>query len=770
MVLCVLPQLLHAQTITTFAGCGIGNDSMATRAELVLPNGVALDRAGNTYIADYYNNVVRKVSPSGIITNFAGSGVFGYNGDGGPATAAHFRYPNGVAVDTAGNVYIADRENSAIRMVDKTGIISTVAGTGTLGYNGDGIPAISAKLNYPTDVAVDTSGNIYIADEDNYRVRMVNAAGTIYTIAGNGIYGFAGMGGPASAATIGYPYRVALDKAGNLYIGDVHTHEIYKVNTGDTITTFAGNGTYGYTGDSGPATAAELSYPDGLVADTAGNIWFSDRNNSCIRMVSAATGIINTMYGSGIPGYSGDGGPATDAELNTPQGLAFDTSGNLYICDYYSNRIRMVNTSGIISTFAGQSGLFEEGVAATNAEFSYMQNITTDAAGNVYVADMDNQRIRMINATSGVVTTLAGGGISGQEDPFGGDGGPATAAHLYFPCAMAFDGSGNLYICDQDNQRVRMVNPAGTITTFAGNGTFGFVDNVDATGAEFRYPTGVAVDHAGNVYIVDNGNYRVRKVDAGTGIISTIAGNGTSGYSGDGGPATSAELKNPLDVGVDGAGNVYISDGNYCIRMVDAAGNISTVAGNGTAGFSGDGGPAVDAQMATPWGIKVDNGGDIFIADDDNQRIRLVQANGIISTIAGNGTAGFSGDGGSALSASLNFPKGIAYDNAGNLYIADENNYRVRKTNIPASLAVPTVNKATPAIFAFPNPTVGIVYLMNAANSNAAVYDVLGKQVLQQPITTNKQTMDLSALASGVYLLQVTSDNGVQKMMKVVKE
>ncbi len=315
-----------------------------------------------------------------------------------------------------------------------------------------------------------------------------------------------------------------------------------------------------------------------------------------------------------------------------------------------------------------------------------------------------------------------------------------------------------------------MVNPAGTITTFAGNGTYGFADNVDATGAEFRYPTGVAVDNAGNVYIVDNGNYRVRKVDAGTGIISTIAGNGTSGYTGDGGPATSAELKNPLDVGVDGAGNVYISDGNYCIRMVDAAGNISTVAGNGTIGFSGDGGPAVDAQMATPWGIKVDSAGDIFIADDDNLRIRLVQADGIISTIAGNGLAGFSGDGGPALSASLNFPKGIAYDHTGNLYIADEDNYRVRKTSVPASLGAPAVNKAAPAIFAYPNPTVGIVYVMNAANSDAVAYDVLGKEVLRQSITTNRQTLDLSNLAGGVYILQVNTNNGMQKMMKVTKE
>ena len=767
--LSMLPQLLSAQTITTIAGCGIGDDSLATRADLMQPQTLAFDRAGNAYIADYADNVVRKVSPGGIITTFAGNGFYGYSGDGGPATAAHLRYPYGVAVDTAGNVYIADRNNSAIRKVNTVGIISTVAGTGTYGYNGDAIPAITAKLYYPSDVIVDTFGNIYIADEDNYRVRKVDAAGTISTVTGNGVMGYANIGGPASAATISYPYRLALDKAGNLYITDVGTYRIYKVNTGDTISNFAGTGSYGFGGDGGPATAADMSYADGVAADTGGNVWFSDRNNDRIRMVSATTGIVTTVYGNGTGGYSGDGGPGSAAQLNTPQGLAFDTAGNLFICDYYSNRIRKVNTGGIISTFAGQSGLFEEGVAATNAEFTYMENIATDGAGNVYVPDMANQRVRMINAATGLITTVAGGGISGNTDAFSGDGGPATAAKLYFPSAMAFDPSGNLYICDQDNQRVRMVSPDGVITTFAGNGTYGFVDNVPATDAEFRYPTGVVVDKLGNVYIVDNSNFRVRKVDATTGMISTVAGVGTAGYSGDGGPAINAQLNYPDDVAVDGAGNVYISDGNYCIRMVDAAGTISTVAGNGTFGFSGDGGPAVDAQMATPWGIKVDSAGDILIADDDNQRIRLVHADGIINTVVGNGTAGFSGDGGPALSASLNFPKGIALDNAGNLYIADEDNRRIRKTSVP-SLVAPTVNKAAPTIFIYPNPTIGIVYLMNAVNSDAAVYDVLGKQVLQEAITSNKQTIDLGNLASGVYLLQVTNNNGGQKIMKVTKE
>ncbi len=377
----------------------------------------------------------------------------------------------------------------------------------------------------------------------------------------------------------------------------------------------------------------------------------------------------------------------------------------------------------------------------------------------------------MINAVTGAITTVAGCGISGQQDNFSGDGGPATAAHLYFPNSMAFDRSGNMYICDQSNERIRMVNTSGIITTFAGNGTAGFVDNVLATDAEFGTPTGVVADKAGNVYISDNNNHCVRKVDATTGIITTVAGNGIAGYSGDGGPAINAQLNHPYDVAVDGLGNLYISDGdNYCVRMVDAMGNISTVAGNGTLGFSGDGGPAVNAQMRALWGIKVDSAGDILIADDDNQRIRLVYTDGIINTIAGNGTAGFSGDGGFAIDASLAYPKGVALDMAGNLYIADNNNHRIRKTSL-TSVAAPQVNKTAFAnVFAYPNPTVGIVYVANAANSDAVVYDVLGKEVIQESITNNKQTLDLANLPSGVYMLQITNNNAERKMMKITKE
>ena len=486
-------------------------------------------------------------------------------------------------------------------------------------------------------------------------------------------------------------------------------------------------------------------------------------------MVNALTGNISTAYATGTPGYSGDGGPATAAELAGPQGIKIDKSGNLVIADYYNNRIREVNTSGGISTIGGQNGLFGEGYPSVNSQLSAMENIATDAAGNLYIADTYNQRVRKVSASTGEITTVAGGGISGGEDSYSGDGGPATDAHLFYPTALAFDYSGNLYICDQDNQRVRMVNTAGIITTIAGNGIAGGGgDGGAATLAELHFPTGVVVDKAGNVYICDNNNFRIRKVNT-SGIISTVAGNGTAGYSGDGGAATAAEISYASDVALDGMGNLYISDGNYCIRMVGTNGIINTVAGTAYFGFSGDGGPAVDAMLSVPYGIKVDSAGDIFIADHENHRIRVVNTQGIINTIAGDGTAGFGGDGGPATNARLNYPTGVALDHNGGLYIADENNYRIRKTSI--TLAVPTINIAAIGnVYIYPNPTTGTVNIANAANCRITINDVLGKEVLQASIASAKATLDISNLASGVYILQATNNNGESKTMKIIKE
>jgi len=331
-----------------------------------------------------------------IITTTAGNGTQGYTGDAGPATGAGLDYPIGVAVDASGNLYIADAGNNRVCKVDRAGIITTVAGNGAQGYTGDGGPAVLAKLDYPMNVALDASGNLYIADDGNNRIRRVDRAGIITTVAGNGTQGYSSEGF-ATGAELEQPTGVAVDSAGNLYIADNQNFCIRRVDNRGIITTVAGNGTQGYGGDGGPAADAELNYPAGVAVDSAGNFYIADARNNRIRRVDAG-GIITTVAGNGIQGYGGDGGLATSAELNYPAGVAFDASGNLYIADNGNNRIRRVDTGGVITTVAGNGiqGYGGDGGPATGAELNYPAGVALDASGNLYIADIKNNRIRKV--------------------------------------------------------------------------------------------------------------------------------------------------------------------------------------------------------------------------------------------------------------------------------------------------------------------------------------------------------------------------------------
>ncbi len=340
------PILPSSPTITTVVGTGVagyaGDGGPALSAEIDSPYGVSVDASGNVYIADTGNSVIRKVDSSGKITTIAGNGTKGYGGDSGPATSATLFSPDRAVADKAGNVYIADYYNNRIRKVDTSGTITTVAGTGTQGYNGDGIPAVTAQLSLPGAVAVDTAGNIYIVDTWNNRIRKIDPSGTINTIAGTGFPGVLGDGGPATSAQLNEPEGIAVDSSGNVYIADYGNSKIRKIDTTGTINTFAGRGETGFGGDGGPATAATLNLPTGVDVDRAGNVYIADYQNNCIRKVDTS-GTITTIAGTTVSGYGGDGGPPTAAELSIPQDVAVDTAGHVYIADNNNARIRQIH-------------------------------------------------------------------------------------------------------------------------------------------------------------------------------------------------------------------------------------------------------------------------------------------------------------------------------------------------------------------------------------------------------------------------------------------
>jgi len=339
--------------------------------------------------------------PAQMMNTVAGIAYYGWSGDGGPATSAGLWHPNGIAADNKGNFYIADSDDNRIRKVSKDGIITTVAGNGSQGHGGDGGVAISAELNGPKGIAVDEVGDIYIADVFNCCIRKVDVNGIITTVAGNGINGFYGDGGLATQAELSFPEGVAVDVWGNIYIADYYNNLIRKVDTHGIISTLAGNPNGGNSGDGGPATYASLDFPHGVAVDYAGNVYIADQNNNRIRKVNAL-GIISTVAGNGSSGFSGDGGPAVYAQLNMPEGMIIDGAGNIYIADTYNFRIRMVNTSGIITTIAGNGteGYNGDGGNATMEEFGLPIGIALDANRNVYVADLPNNRIRLISGIS----------------------------------------------------------------------------------------------------------------------------------------------------------------------------------------------------------------------------------------------------------------------------------------------------------------------------------------------------------------------------------
>ncbi len=649
----------------------------------------------------------------------------------GPATSAFLRYPHFVVADSAGNFYFGEQQGYAIRKVAPDGTITTVAGTGTVGTAQDGQPAASAPVGSVEGVAFDSNGDLYFADGS--RIRKIPSSGILTTVAGTSSSGFSGDGGPATQARFGNPIRginfdragslyiadttnnrvrkvdtngvvttvatnvnafdVTLDASGNLYVSDRSNHRIQQITPSGTITTYAGTGTGGFSGDGGSAASAQLSSPGGLAFDASGRLYVAD-GNRVRRITPTSTGTVIATVAGGNAGFSGDGGLASNALLNGAWGLSMDPTGNLYISDSNNHRIRKISPAGIINTVAGSTHFTGDGGPATSATLSFPSSVAVDGPGNVFIADTLNHRVRQLSQ-DGSIRTIAGTGNPG----FSGDGGPARSAALSGPQGVALDSAGNLYVSDTNNNRVRKITPAGIVSAIAGNGTSGSAgDGAAATSAALRTPVGLAMGSNGNLYIADSGNARIRMVNP-QGIITTVAGNGTAGFAGDGGAATAASLNTPANVAVDSAGNLYIADrNNFRVRKVDSKGTITTFAGTGVDGTSGDGGPAAAAALGFVSSVAVDSAGNLFIGDPQQGRIRMVSPTGIITTIAGNGVRAYSGDGVLATSASLGVPgggpSGLAVGPGGVLYLADYNNQLIRKLtpNVPSTLAIVSGN------------------------------------------------------------------------------
>ncbi len=605
--------------------------------------------------------LAQTTTPTYTVQTFAGSAPMG---DGGAAVSAVLRFPNAVAFDSVGNLYIADQGNSSIRIVSTGGIISTVTGTGVSGFSGDGGPANQAQLGGTiSGLVIDNAGNIFISDSANHRVREVaKADGNIYTVVSSSNL-------PAMSASF-WPNGLALDNKGNLYVADDHNSQVYVMTASGSVSVFAGIGKAGDSGDEGPAAAAALVEPFGVFADVAGVVYIADISASRVRKVTP-DGMIHAFAGTGQAGMGGDGGPAAQALLAQPMHVVGDHAGNLYVADHCpgNRNIRMITPNGMISTIAGgpnPNGVIGgDGGPASIALIQAANGVAVSPSGDLYFSDSDSA-VRVVS--QGMINTFAG------YRHFAGEDNPAPQALMNMPSGVAVDPLGNVYVADTNNFRVRQIGMYGTmqqqpgrrrrdqpiqipnaIWTIAGTGQCGQTgDGGVAISASMTRPLALAIDTAQNLYLGFNG--RVRLITAG-GIISTIAGGGTSMM--DGVPARYTSLGKINGIAVDASGVIYLADtDNNMIRKITTDGLIHTIAGTGAAGNSGDGLQAIAAQLNGPTNLALDSIGNVYFSDTGNSRVRMIRTDGTMVTFAGTGQVGETGDGGLATAARLASPDG----------------------------------------------------------------------------------------------------------------
>lgn len=728
-------------------------DGTGTNAQFNIPHSLAIDGAGNLFVADTFNHTIRKVTPAGEVSVIAGSpGNKGFVDGVGNAEAPRFNSPIGLASDASGNLYVADNGNQTLRKVTPAGTVTRLAGVvGTKGsLNG---PSASATFNSPNAIAIDGNGNVFVSDLVNRVIRRIAPDGTVSTFAGTvGQQG--ATDGTGATARFTAPMGITVDSQNNLYVADQGGSTIRKITPAGVVSTLAGKGKQNGATD-GTGADARFNAPEGVAVAPDGMIYVADTANQLIRRITP-DGVVSTV--AGVAGEKGStDGTNTLARFNTPRGITVGKSGTVYVTDSANSTIRKLVVEfplATVTTLAGEAG--ENGAVdapGNQARFHFPYGIATDPAGNVYAIDRNNDSIRKV-APDGTVTTFAGiPGDGGSQDGTGG------AALFYGPEELKVDASGSVFVVEHFNNTVRKLTPNGSnwiVTTIAGCASCPAGTN-DGPGlaARFDGPFGLTLDRSGNVFVADTGSKTVRKVSPGPGgwTVSTFAGAPRIGGALDG-TGTAARLSAPIALATDAQDNLFLADGPY-IRKISPAGSVTTIAGqfiNGSAD-----GPGPSASFGLPRGIAVDQSGTLFVADTANHLIRRLTAAGAgwtVTTLAGK--AGFTGaKDGEGEEARFNQPNGIAADTLGNVFVVEAGSHRVSRGKLPGSVVLqPPVIEVGPGTIQVGESA--IVLQLQAGSPGTAIIEGSSDLKTWVPLRTNS----IAGNAVGLTLPRPANANG----------
>ena len=651
------PRTYEPYSFTTFAGLPPGSaDGTGSAARFNSPGGVAVDSAGNTYVADTVNSTIRKITPAGVVSTFAG--LAGRTGSAnGTGSAARFNGPVAVAIDNLGNIFVADTNNSTIRKITPARVVSTFAGLAGNDGSADGTGSI-ARFSFPSALAVDGANNIYVADTGNSTIRKITPARVVSTFAG--LAGSIGTAdGTGSAARFNFPGGVAVDRfgTGNIYVGDTSNFTIRQITPARVVTTLAGlplvRG-----GANGTGSAARFFLPVGMAVDSAGNIYVADQDAPTIRKI-APGGVVSTFAGLFSKSGSQDG-TGSAARFNEPGDVAVDSSNKLYVADTNNCTIRKITPAAVVTTLAGLPSPGHTNGTGSAARFDFPQGVAVDTTGKIYVADTIESAIRKITPTA-VVSTFAGlPGTSGYVDATG------TAARFRGPRWLTVGALNNVYVGDTFNFVVRKITPSAVVSSVVTN---------PANGAgQLR---GVAMDTSGNIYTADLPHHTIRKITP-DGTATIFAGlNDIPGSAN--GIGSAARFNFPTGLAVDGAGNVYVGDsGNNAIRKITPAARVTTFAGSDSPSLFGSAdGTGTAARFNAPFGVAVDNSGNVFVTDTGNNTIRKITPARVVTTLGGLALSPGTSDG-VGINARFNSPRGIAVDSTGKIYVGDVGNHTIR--------------------------------------------------------------------------------------------